>query len=282
MNQVEQSILNMSEKLRIAILSFVMSCSLSAGAWAQLRQPFIIPAAPKDTSMFWIFKDVTAGPYFTAGISRQNENLPEPFPGAASGVQIPWHSEQRFAYVLGGTIDFFYSQWLGLDLSMLYDARDLYLGDAADCDNIDLSLGYLSIQPSIRIFWLLLGFSFDIPMSGSAVENLAIYSRTDHPVSNYSANVNMQTSDLLPLTELRATLSIPILETDNAYLHLIVSGSYPLSKTIAGTTSFDTTGYTPTSGITSQYGRFSGPAQAGKGPLPTIQAGISYQFDLIH
>ena len=90
-----------------------------------------------------------------------------------------------------------------------------------------------------------------------------------------------------PLTEIRATLSIPILETDDAFLHLLVSGSYPLSKTLKGTSSFDTTGYTPTSGIGTAGppptpGRFSASAQAGKGPLPTIEAGLSYQFDLIH
>ena len=266
----------MIDHARIAFFSILMSCSLIAGvivgdAWAQVRQPFILPALPKDTSKFWIFKDVTAGPYFTAGISRQNENLPQ-----------TWQSIPRFSYMFGGTIDFSYSKWLGLDLSLLYDARDLYLKDTTS-DNIDLSLGYVSFQPSIRIYWLLIGFSFDIPMSGSAIETLASYHRADHPeINSYNENVNMQTSDLLSLTEIRATLSIPILETDNAYLHFLISGSYPLSKTIAGTTSFDTTGHTPTSGITSQYERFSGPATPGKGPLPTIQAGISYQFDLIH
>jgi len=257
-------------KFRTVVFALAITCSFAAGAAAQIRKPFIIPAAPKDTTMFWIFKDVTAGPYFIAGISRQNENLPD-----------AWHSLSRFAYTFGGTIDFYYSEWFGIDFSALYDTRDLYLADTTD-DNIDVSLGYLTLQPSIRIFWLLLGLSFDIPMSGSATENLASYHRNDQPNTNsYSANLNVQGSDLLSLAELRATLSVPILETDNAYLHFIVSGSYPLSKTLGGTSSFDTTGTTvtnPNNGI----GRFSGPATPGKGPLPSIQAGISYQFDLIH
>ena len=254
----------------IALISTCILFSSFEITSAQVHKPFILPAAPKDTSMFWIFKDVTAGAYFTAGIARQNEVLPE-----------AWQSVSRFSYAFGGTIDFYYSQWLGVDFSLIYDARDLYLNDTTG-DNIDLSLGYFSIQPSIRLFWLLLGFSFDIPMSGSATENVASYHRTDHPeVNNYTQNLNVQTSDLVALTEVRASISIPVLETDNAILHLIISGSYPLTKTVAATTSFDTTGSTvthPNSGI----GRFSGASMPGKGPLPTIQAGISYQFDIIH
>jgi hypothetical protein len=290
MKKLERSMWNMFKlritplrriELRIVLISFAILFSLCDLASAQLRRTFILPQAPKDTSTFWIFKDVTAGPYFTAGIARQNEDLPE-----------GWSSQSRFSYSIGATIDFFYSQWLGLDFSALYDARSLYTDTAGE--SINMSLGYLSFQPSIRIFWLLLGFSFDIPMSGSAIENLASYHRADHSnpnapdyVSSYNENLNVPTGDLHTLTEIRATISIPILETDDAYVHFIVSGSYPLTKTIATTAGFDSTGYTPTSGIGTAGppqtpGRFSGPSQSGKGPLPTIQAGISYQFDLIH
>ncbi len=264
-------------ELRIGIISVVILFSLFDVASAQLRRTFILPAAPKDTSTFWIFKDVTAGPLFTAGIARQNEDLPD-----------NWSSQSRFSYTIGATIDFFYSQWLGFDFSALYDARSLYADTAGE--SLNMSLGYLSFQPSIRIFWLLLGFSFDIPMSGSAIETLASYTRPsgDQPSThNYNENLNVPTGDLNTITEIRATISIPILETDDAYLHFIVSGSYPLTKTIASTAGFDSTGYTPTSGIGTAGppqtpGRFSGSSQLGKGPLPTIQAGISYQFDLIH
>ncbi len=265
----------MLKKTRITLFSLVILFSFLSTTHAQVRRTFIMPTQPKDTSKFLIFKDVTAGPYFTGGISRQNENLP-----------AYWQSLSRFAYTIGATVDFFYSNWLGIDFSVLYDSRDLYLDTTGA--NIDLSTGYLAFQPSIRIFWLLLGFSFDLPMSGSATENLASYQRLsgDQPnTHNYSENINVQTGDLQTLTEIRATLSIPIIETDNAYLHLLVSGSYPLTKTLTGTNSFDTTGYTPTSGIgtkTNPGARFSGASQPGKGPLPTIQAGISYQFDLIH
>jgi hypothetical protein len=266
-------------KAWIALMCTVLLFSSFQTASAQ-RKTFLTPAQPKDTSTFWIFKDVTAGPYFTAGIARQNEDLP----GGSS--TMPWNTLPRFSYTLGGTIDFFYNQWFGLDFSALYDSRDLYADTVGE--TIDVSMGYLSFQPSIRFFWLLLGFSFDIPMSGSAIENLASYHRPsgDQPKTNsYNENVNVPTGDIQSLTEIRATLSIPILETDEAYLHFLISGSYPLSKTIAGTSGFDTTGYTKTSGIgspTNPGGRFSGSSQPGKGPLPTIEAGISYQFDLIH
>ncbi len=251
-------------ELRIALFALALSCSLSTGASAQLRKPYVPPTLPKDTSMFWIFKDVTAGPYFTGGVSRQNEDLP-----------AAWNSSPRFAFAFGGTIDFFYSQWFGIDFTALYDSRDLYVDTAGE--NIDVSLGYLAFQPSIRIFWLLIGIAFDIPMSGSATENLAMYSHPDQQnTHSYSENLNVQTSDIQPLTELRATLSVPILQGDDAYLHLVISGSYPLTKTIRGTSSFDTTG------VNAAPGYFSGASAPGKGPLPTIEAGISYDFDLLH
>jgi hypothetical protein len=254
-------------ELRIVGLSLLVSCFLSIGAGAQLRKPYVLPTLPKDTSMFWIFKDVTAGPYFTGGVSRQNEDLP-----------VAWNSSPRFAFAFGGTIDFFYSQWFGIDFTALYDSRDLYVDTAGE--SMDLSLGYLAFEPAIRIFWLLIGIAFDIPMSGSATENLAAYSHSNQPnTHSYSENLNVQTSDIQPLTELRATLSIPILQGDDAYLHLVISGSYPLTKTIRGTSSFDTTGYSPAGNTT---GRFSGPNAPGQGPLPTIEAGISYDFDLLH
>jgi hypothetical protein len=238
---------------------------------AQLSKGYVPAVRPRDTSMFLIFKDVTFGPFFTGGFSRQNENLPETPTG------VPWGSAQEFAYTIGGTIDFSINPWIGFDFSALYDSRDLYLENPGSSDNIDLSLGYIAFQPSVRILWLLIGLAFDLPMSGSATENVAAFQHRDAngnpdaPVAPYKNNVNVPTSDLQSLTEIRAAFSVPILEGDNAELHLIVSGSYPLSKTLSGTSpAFDTTGH------------FSGRAAPGQGPLPTVEAGISYQFDLLH
>jgi hypothetical protein len=265
--------------VRLAFLTLVLLCASVSGAFAQVRAPFIIPAPPKDTSTFWIFKDITGGPYFTGGISQENADLP-----------ASWHSSSRFSYDIGGTIDFYYTQWLGVDLSMFYDSRDLYAETSGE--SIDVSLGYLALEPSVRLLWLLLGFTIDVPLSGSAIENLSSYHRADHSnpntsdyVSNYDENLNVSTTDLQTLFELHATLSIPVLENEGSELHLVVSGHYPLTKTILSTDGFDTTGYTKTSGIgtpTNPGGRFSGSSQVGKGPLPTIEAGISYQFDILH
>jgi hypothetical protein len=252
-------------------ISFAVLLLLPILAQAQARKPYVPAVRPKDTSMFWIFKNVSAGPIFMAGESRQNENLPEVSPG------VLWHSSPRFAYAIGGLIDFSINPWIGLDFSALYDSRDLYVADSGERDNIDLSMGYVAFQPSIRIFWLLVGLAFDIPMSGSATENLAAYQHytngnPDAPVVPYNQNMNVPTSDLQPLTELRATLSVPVIKGDDAELYIVVNGSYPLSKTLKGTTpSFDTTS-----------GRFSGTSAPGQGPLPTLEAGISYQFDLLH
>src|SRR5437773_92437 len=58
------------------VLLVLYSAMQDRCCYAQQRA-YVPVIPPKDTSMFWIFKDVTAGPYFTGGISRQNEKLPQ-------------------------------------------------------------------------------------------------------------------------------------------------------------------------------------------------------------
>jgi hypothetical protein len=237
------------------LLFLAVFISITSNAFAQSK-PYTLPTVPKDTSTFLIFKDITAGPYFTGGISRQNEDVPE-----------GWHSNPRFAYTIGAIGDFTINKWLGFTLGLLYDTRDLYQATTpGDSNSIDMSLGYISLQPSVRIFWLLIGLAFDFPTSASATEMIAHF--TDQGITSpYQQNLNVATSDLHTLTELHATLSVPIYQAESGEVHLVVSGNYPLSKTVHGTSSFDTTGY------------FS---RVGQGPLPTVQAGITYQFDLLH
>ncbi len=250
--------------LRIGFVPILVLIVCPLLAHAQWRKPYVAPTFGKDTTKFWIFQDVTMGPYFTAGASRQNENLP------ASPGGTPWQSAPRFAYMIGGTFKFSFSPAIGLDLTALYDTRELYISSPGDSDNIDIGLGYLAFVPSIRIYWLLLGLAFDLPMSGNATENVTAYQQHGQPT--YNQNVNVPTSDLSPLTEVRATLTVPAVQADNAELFVVLSGSYPLAKTLRGATpSFDTTG-----------GHFSGPFAPGQGPLPTVQLGLTYQFDLLH
>ena len=250
---------NSKYKAGIGFASLALAAMVCSSALAQVK-PYML-AARKDTNTFLFFNSVTAGPYVTAGISRQNEDIP-----------AGWHSASRFAYTIGGTIDLSVNPWIGIDLTALYDSRDLYLATQGDSQSIDLNLGYIALEPSIRLFWLLVGLVFDIPMSGSATVQLPY--PADKP---YAANMNMRTGDINGLTEAQATLSIPVLEGDGSMLHLIIRGSYPLSK-VLGTTmpSYDTTANSlaPTA-------QFSGSNAAGQGPLPTIEAGISYQFDLL-
>ena len=233
------------------------SISSSASAqWNSYAHAPIVP--PKDTSTFLIFNDITAGPYFTAGISRQNEQIPQ-----------GWHSSSGFAYAIGAMGDFHINKWLGFTLGLLYDSRDLYLATTpGDSNSIDMSIGYIAIQPSVRIFWLLIGLAFDIPTAASATEIITHFTdRVSTTTTPYEQNMDVATNSLNTLTELHATLSAPIYKAESGEVNLIISASYPLSKTIRSTASFDTTGY------------FS---QTGQGPLPSIQAGITYQFDLLH
>jgi len=258
---------------------------LASNSYAQRTYIPVIP--PKDTSMFLFFKDVTAGPYFTGGITQQKVNLP-------GNEADPWHSESGFSYSLGAAMEFSVNPWVGLAFTALYDARDVYLANRGDNDNIDLSIGYLSFQPAIRLAWLLVGLSFEIPMAGNATQNVASYYHSDQLVvgarptpQKYAANLDVDTKDLSTITELRATLQIPILQSENGMIHLVICGSYPLSAALSTKTPvFDTTGQnhgtiTPDNEhlVFSHFSNDFAPAQ---GPLPSIQAGITYQFDILH
>jgi len=248
------------QRMNVALAYFILHTSyfiLSPTSAYSQKRPYVPAIAPKDTSTFLIFKDVTVGPYFTAGYARQNEDIPE-----------GWHCNSRFAWMLGVTSDFSISPWFGFDLGVLYDTRDLYLAtNAGDSDNIDLSIGYLVIQPAIRIAWLLLGLAFDIPTSGSADEAIALYAHPDAPIQPYHQNLNIGTGDLNTLLELRAALSVPIFAAESGTLHLIASANWPLTKTLLSGTSFDTTSHFHV---------------AGNGPLPAFEVGVSYQFDVLH
>src|SRR5438093_12216042 len=75
------------KKVRRLRLPFAFLLFAAANGYAQ--RPYVPVIPPKDTSTFLIFKDVTAGPYFTGGISRQNEKLP----GIAGDSDRTWHSQ---------------------------------------------------------------------------------------------------------------------------------------------------------------------------------------------
>ena len=239
----------------VVVLTFIFVLSAS-NASAQSKK-YAPSEVKKDTSTFWIFKDVNAGPYFTGGFSKQNSSVPD-----------GWHSSPRFAYKFGATGDFAINDWFAFGLGLFYDSRDLYLAtNNGDSDNIDLNIGYIVIQPSIRIWWLLIGLAFDIPMSGGADEAIAHYAHPDAPIVAYKQNLNAATSDLSTVTELHAALDVPIYHAESGIIHIILSANLPFTKPVQGTSSFDTTGH------------FS---NIGKGPLPTVEAGLSYQFDLLH
>ena len=215
------------------IIALLLALGIASSANAQTKS-YLPPAPPKDTSKFLVFKDISIGPYFTAGASRQIANLPD-----------GWTSQPKFANAFGITLDASVGPAFGIGLTALYEARALYAADSIG-NNIFLSLGYVALQPSIRIFWLLVGIAFDFPMSGSAAESIPSYQHytngyPDQPVHPYTENINVATADIAPATELTATISIPVIEQESATLHFILSANYPLSMALKGTSSFDTT-----------------------------------------
>jgi hypothetical protein len=241
------------------LIPIVVLC-IGSSAFAQ-QKVYIPQKMVRDTSTFWIFKELTLGPYFTGGFARENGEIPK-----------GWLSEQTFAYTFGGTIDGSITNWIGLNFSLLFDSRDIsFTGDSS---SIDLNINYVALQPSIRLAWFLLGFAFDIPMSGAANETVAYLPKTK---GRYAGNLNADTKDLSFLTELRGTVSIPLLQSESGMLHFIFSANYPLNKTLTGSATFDTTGSDNLGNRTPMV--FS---NLGKGKLPTVEAGLSYQFDILH
>ena len=245
--------------LKLVAFFFILHTSLlilSPDPVIGQQRPYVPAVAPKDTSTFWIFKDVTVGPYFTGGYARQNEDIP-----------TFWHSAPRFSYMFGVNSDFSISKWLGFDLGVIYDTRDLYLAtNGGDSSSIDLNIGYIAIQPAIRIAWLLLGLAFNIPTSGSADESIAQFTHLAH-TGPYRQNLNVATSDMNTILELRAALAIPVFHAESGTVCAIASVNWPMTKTFLRATSFDTTSHFQ---------------NAGNGPVPAFEAGISYEFDLLH
>ena len=83
---------NMRDRIAIVAVLLFVAC-IAPPANAQ-QKSYLPPVPPRDTSKFWIFKDMSLGPYFTGGITRQNEDLPD-----------GWISKPRFANAFGITFD---------------------------------------------------------------------------------------------------------------------------------------------------------------------------------
>jgi hypothetical protein len=233
-----------------SVLVLLASILITSTTLAQSRG--YVP--PSDSDKFLIFSTVTAGPYFTGGVSAMNEDIPK-----------NWHTDPEFAYRFGGVLDAGLTPWLGIQLGLGYDARGVFFATEHDSVSADLGVQYVTIEPSLRLFWLIVGLAFDIPMSGSATVNINNYSGT----TAYTENRNIANSDISSGMELHGGLSIPIYKAESGEVHLLLSGSYPMSKALSGTSSFDTT--------TNHVFK-----DVGQGRLPTVQAGISYQFDMLH
>jgi hypothetical protein len=182
-----------------------------------------------------------------------------------------WTSNPAFAYTFGGLIALDFNEMLGIQLGLAYDARGLLLSTNSDTATADIGVQYISVQPSIRIFWLLVGLAFQLPMSGAITASIDNFNGVEH----YEENRNIDNPDIAGGMDLRAGLTIPVYKSESGELHVLVNGSFPMSQVLNGTTSFDSVaGANPKPNLNRV---FSG---VGRGPLPTVEAGISYQFDL--
>jgi hypothetical protein len=238
--------------------TIILLVFMLAGAGASAQSYYTNSSA--DSNRFLGFYEASAGPFFTGGVSQMSQN-----------VESGWHTDPAFAYTFGGVLALELNELVGVQFAIAYDSRELY--SARDNDSVvnDVGVQYLSIQPSLRVYWLTIGLAFNMPMSGASTVTIKKFNAD----GDYTENRNIANSDIASTTDIHGGLSIPVYRGESGTLHLLLSASYPLAKVLSGNSSFDAVGGSePKPDLKPAVGT------VGDGPLPAIEAGVSYQFDL--
>ncbi len=261
--------LSMKRLVMMMLIALSIISYLGMNESSALAQPraYTPPAIVRDTASFLIFNAVTIGPWVTGGVSQMRDKLPDD----------SWKSETRLAYTFGLTSYFSVSKLLGFTLGLEFDTRDHY-AHQGDSVSALYELSYIDIQPSLRLFWLIVGLSIDLPTSGQVTEKIDVF---DHLGlrGSYSQNRDITGSEIAGLTELHAALDVPVVTTASGDFHLVASARYPLGKLLNSAEAHDSTGRF---GGVEKGGGVTGRQNLGQGSLLTLQAGFTFQFDLLH
>ena len=187
----------------------------------------------------------TVGPFFTAGADVFSGQVPK---GSKTDAQ--------FAFTGGAFGAFNFSPKFAIALGVGYEQRGLYFRDEQS-DTLWQStskINYFSIQPSLKFQAFMVGVSIGMPLSISQVN-------TQGPAS-FPALVQKTDGDLKTLIDVRMGGMIPIMQNEKSDLNFFVQGSYSLTSALKE-------GVDPNNNNA-----------AVKYPLPTLQLGFCYTFEL--
>jgi hypothetical protein len=187
------------------------------------------------------WSDIKVGPMFTAGLSLN-----------AGNVESDTKTGTRFAFTGGALGMFPFSSHISLLLGLAYDDRGVNYHLQNDANTyVNYSFSYLSLQPMIDLGGFMIGLGFGLPMGASASPSSG---RNDPTPS--TSNMNF-------MVEGRIGGAIPIIESDQGQLQLLISAAYPFTN------------------IQKNIGFFgSTDATHNNGSLATGQIGLTYLFDL--
>ncbi|MEP7234246.1 MAG: hypothetical protein ABI778_03010 [Ignavibacteriota bacterium] len=194
------------------------------------------------------FKHFEVGPFFTAGLSVFQGDVPE---GAKTDV--------HFAFSGGALLAYSFHQSWGVALGLGYESRGIYFHkEAVEIPNIDFTLNYFSIQPSIKFKQFLLGVNIGLPLSGKSKWN------TGYPAPAASSVEGEANKDSLnTMIDIRAQGLLPIVENDDGALYFVINASYNVSDALKNF-------------VLPFQNDFSKPVT--KSPIPTLQLGLSYML----
>lgn len=194
------------------------------------------------------FKHLEVGPYFTAGLSVFQGNVPT---GAKTDV--------HFAFSAGALTIYSFHPFWGFGLGLGYESRGMYfVKEGKTIPNQDIALHYFSIQPSIKFKQFLLGINIGLPLSGHYTWNTGF-----NPPGVATVETDLNKDSLKTLIDIRISGLLPIVENDNGSLYFVINACYNLNGVM-------------TNFLIPFQDDFTKPIT--KSPLPTLQLGLSYLF----
>ena len=223
---------NLTMTMNRFIIAFLFSLGAVLSASNTFAQDFAQP-----------YKRLEFGLFGSGGLSVFQGDVPD-------GSKTDIHSAYAFG-LMGATA--FNPEW-GAALAIAYDSRGMYFHQqSADEPNLNLTINYLSFQPSLKFKNFLLGANIGIPMSGKA----------DYKLGTISTSKSINTDSLNTLIDIRVAGLLPIVENDMGNLDFYIQLSYCVSDAV---TAFVTPGQTDLS------------KPVTKSPIPTVQIGLAYLF----
>lgn len=196
------------------------------------------------------WRDVLTGPYFTGG-------------GAVNAGTVPTGSKTnyKFAWGLGVASEVPMAKNISVEGEIGYDARSISFFKQDDENfKFDYTFNYFAVRPSIMLSDFKLGVGIGVPLGYSITTQLG--------ANQPSATTSGGASGMTLLFELRLGAIIPIIQSDNGRLNLVIDASYALSNIVTnGPLEYISPSANPTS-------------TDNNGPLATAQLGLQYLFDV--